>query len=421
MVITSRKLALWGITVVTGILQALAGGTVRAEDWPNWRGPDHNGISRETGWDANKLKDGPHVLWRKQIGTGFASVTVSDGRAYAMGNSAKPDGKSSQEQKDTLWCFDAKTGAEIWKHTYPCLLEPKSHEGGPSATPTVEAGRVYILSKQGHVFCLDATKGTVVWQKHLTNDYGVKPHEWGFSGSPIIVGELIVLNAGTHGLALRKQDGSLAWVNEKGPAGYSSAVPYEQQGKKCVAILGNQEVYGVVAATGQILWKQPWKTMYDESIPDAIVAGDELFMSSGLGTGAALFQIQGDKLVRIWSHKKMQNWLSTSVLWRGHIYGVDAGDGGALKCLDFQTGAVKWAHEGLGAGSVTLAGGKLIALSDKGRLMIAKASPAGYTELAAAQILEGKCWTPPVLANGRIYARNADGDLVCIDVSGAGR
>jgi outer membrane protein assembly factor BamB len=415
MVARSRQLGIWGIAVAIGILWAQGSSAVRAEDWPNWRGPDHNGISRETGWDANKLKKGPTFLWRKQMGTGFASVAVSDGRVYAMGNTAKPDGKSDQRQMDILWCFDARTGEEIWRYSYACLLEPKSHEGGPSATPTVEAGRVYILSKQGHVFCLDVKSGAVVWQKHLTNDYGVKPHEWGFSGSPIIVDDLIVLNAGTYGLALRKQDGGLAWVNEKGASGYSSAVPYEQQGKKCAAILGNKEVYGLVAATGQVLWKQPWKTMYDESIPDAIIAGDRLFMSSGLGTGAALFQIQKDKLVQIWSHKEMQNWLSTSILWQDHIYGVDTKDG-ALKCLDFQTGAVKWAHEGLGAGSVTLAGGRLIALSDKGRLMIAPASPAGYTELAAVQILEGKCWTVPVLADGRIYARNADGELVCIDV-----
>ena len=133
--------------------------------------------------------------------------------------------------------------------------------------------------------------------------------------------------------------------------------------------------------------------MYDENIPDAIIAGDKLFMSSGLGTGAALFEIQPDKLVQIWSNKEMQNWLSTSILWQDHIYGVDTKDG-ALKCLDFQTGTVKWAHEGLGAGSVMLAGGRLIALSDKGKLMVAQASPAGYTELAAGpdsrrQMLDG--------------------------------
>ena len=118
----------------------------------------------------------------------------------------------------------------------------------------------------------------------------------------------------------------------------------------------------------------------------------------------------------MWSNKEFQNWLGRSVLWQGHIYGVDSKNG-TLKCLDFQTGTVKWAHEGLGVGSLMLAGGRLIALSDKGRLVIAQASPPGYTELGAAQILEGKCWTVPVLANGRIYARNADGDLVCIDVS----
>jgi len=416
MVTKSRQLGFCGLAVVTGMWWTLGSRPAHAEDWPNWRGPDHNGISREAGWGANKLTAGPIVLWRKQIGTGFASVAVSEGRVYAMGNAEKQGDKGEPGQKDILWCLSARTGEEVWRHTYPCLLEPKSHEGGPSATPTVEAGRVYILSKQGHVFCLDAKSGAVVWQKHLTNDYGVKPHEWGFSCSPIIVDDLIILNAGTHGLALRKQDGGLAWGNEKGPSGYSSAVPYEQQGKKCAAILGNKEVYGVVAATGQLLWTQPWKTMYDESIPDAIIAGDKLFMSSGLGTGAALFEIQADKLVQIWSNKEMQNWLSTSILWQDHVYGVDTKDG-SLKCLAFQTGTVKWAHEGLGTGSVMLAGGRLIALSDKGKLMVAPASPAGYAELAAAQILEGKCWTVPVLANGLVYARNADGELVCVDVS----
>ena len=192
-----------------------------AEDWPNWRGPDHNGISREAGWDANKLKNGPTFLWRKQIGTGFASVAVSDGRVYAMGNTGKQGDKSDQDQTDIVWCFNARTGEEVWRHTYPCLLVPKNYEGGPNATPTVEAGRVYTVSKHGHVFCLNAETGAVVWQKHLTNDYGVEPPKWGFAGSPMIVDDLIVLNAGTYGLALRKQDGTLAWVSEKGPAGYS--------------------------------------------------------------------------------------------------------------------------------------------------------------------------------------------------------
>jgi outer membrane protein assembly factor BamB len=411
------------------ILYAWGWNAAYAEDWPNWRGPDHNGISRETGWDAHRLKDPPDILWRKQIGTGFASVSVSAGCVYTMGNTSEQGDLASRDsnprskggkpstQTDILWCLDAATGKEIWRHTYPCLLEPREHEGGPSATPTIHAGKVYTLSKQGHVFCLDAQDGAVVWHKHLTDDFGLKPHKWGFSCSPIVVDDLIVFNAGTYGLALRKQDGAPAWLNKKGVPGYSSAVPYEQQGKKCVAILGNKELYGVVAATGQVLWKQPWETMYEENIPDAVIAGDRLFMSSGLGTGAALFRIEPDKLVRLWRHKEMQTWMSTCVLWQDHIYGVDAKNR-AIKCLDFSTGTVKWTQEGFGLGSLVLAGGKLIVLSGKGRLAIAPAVPAGYTELAAAQVLEGKCWTMPVLAHGRIYARNAAGTLVCLDVSG---
>jgi outer membrane protein assembly factor BamB len=394
----------------------LQGGAAQADDWPCWRGPDHNGVSREADWDPNRLKDGPKFLWHKQIGTGFASVAVSGGRVYALGNTGQPDDKSDQEQKDVLWCFDAGTGEEIWKYAYASPLQPKNHEGGPGATPAVEDGKVFALSKHGHVFSVDAKSGIVAWQRHLTNDFGLKPHEWGFASSPVVVGRAVILNAGTYGVALYRQDGTLAWVNDKGVPGYGSAVPYEQQGKTCVAMLGNKELFGVVAATGEILWKQPWKTQYDESIPDPIIVRDELFMSSGLGTGAALFRIQANKLVQVWSNKEMQNWLSSSVFRQGYIYGVDTRDG-ALKCLALRTGAVQWSREKLGVGSVMLAGDKLVALSDKGELIIARAVPDAYRELAAAPILSGKCWTMPVLSGGRIYARNAAGDLVCVDVS----
>jgi outer membrane protein assembly factor BamB len=364
------------------------------------------------------LQGGVKVLWRKSIGIGFASMSVSGDRVYAMGNTGKSGDGKEAEQQDILWCLDAKTGEEVWRHAYPAPLLPKNYEGGPNATPTIEAGKAYTLSKHGHVFCVDARSGAVVWQKHLTTDYGIEPPNWGFAGSALVAGDLIVLNAGVHGVALRKQDGDLAWGGEKGPAGYASAVPYEQGGKSCAVILGHRELYGVAAATGQVLWKHPWTTMHDENIPDQIVAGDKLFVCSGLGTGAALFRMESERLVEIWSHKNLQNWLSSSVLWKGYIYGVDTGKAKGVTCLDLQTGEVKWSGPDVGVGSMTLADGKLIVLSDKGMLTIAEAVPTGYKELASAQILEGKCWTVPVLANGRIYARNAQGDLVCLDVSG---
>jgi outer membrane protein assembly factor BamB len=387
----------------------------RADDWPNWRGPQRNGISNETGWRWEKLQGGAKILWHKSIGIGFASVAVSDGRACAMGNSGSA---KEADQKDTLWCFDAKTGEELWKNVYQSLLQPKSYEGGPSATPTIETGRVYTVSKHGHVFCLDAQTGALVWKKHLTADYGIEPPNWGFAGSPVIVGDLIILNAGAYGTALRKHTGELVWGGKKGPAGYASAVPYELQGKSCAVILGHRELFGVATDSGQVLWKQPWTTMYDENIPDQIVAGDKLFACSGLGTGAALFRMEPGRLVKLWSHRNLQNWLSSSILWQGCIYGVDTGKAKGVTCLDFETGAVKWSGPDVGVGSLMLADDKLIVLSDVGLLYVVEASPADYKELASAKILDGKCWTMPVLANGRIYARNAPGDLVCVDVSG---
>lgn len=413
-----RLLQLVISTVVMFIGILWSSNVTRADDWPNWRGPHHDGISDEVGWRWDRLEAGPKILWRKSIGTGFASVAVSGDRVYAFGNTGKEGDGKEVEQKDILWCFDAATGAEIWNHAYVSPLLPKNYEGGPNATPTVEGGKVYTLSKHGHVFCVDAQSGAIVWQKHIGKDYGVEPPNWGLAGSPVIIGDLIVLNAGAYGTALRKQDGGLAWGAQKGPAGYASAVPYEQQGKSCAVILGYRELYGVVAATGQVLWKQPWTTMHDENIPDQIVAGDKLFVCSGLGTGAALFRIEPEKLVPIWSHKNLQNWLSSSVLWKGHVYGVDTGKAKGVTCLDFQTGDVKWSGPDVGVGSLMLADGKLIVLSDAGKLTIVEAAPTGYKELASAQVLEGRCWTMPVLANGRIYARSALGDFVCVDVSG---
>lgn len=393
---------------------ALSSCAASAVDWPNWRGPDHNGISRETGWDPTRLKEDSGVLWRKQIGTGFASVAVSDGRVYAMGNTG-PTG-DEKEQQDILRCLDARTGQEIWRHSYPSPLQPTNHEGGPSATPTVDAGKVYIVSKHGEVRCVDGGHGTLIWKTRVAKEQGFEPPGWGFSGSPIIVDDLIVLNMGARGVALHKKTGQLAWANEKGSSGYASPVPYTWRGKSCAVILGHRELYAVRVDSGEVLWKQPWRTLHDENAPDPIVSGNRLFVSTGLGTGAALFEIGDDGLKQLWRQKDFQNWLNGSVLWQGHVYGVDNKDR-ALKCVDLQTGAVEWSHGGVGVGSLMLADGRLIALSDKGTLLIAEAVPSGYREIASAQILGGKCWTVPVLSGGHIYVRNAAGDLVCVNVS----
>ncbi|MHC4173576.1 MAG: outer membrane protein assembly factor BamB family protein [Planctomycetota bacterium] len=382
--------------------------TAGAANWPNWRGPNHNGISSETGWNATWPEGGPKVLWKKSIGTGFASMAVSNGRVYAMGNI---------DDKDILYCLDAETGEEIWKRSYACPLYKKDHEGGPSATPTVDGDAVYTFSKNGDAIRFKAATGEIVWHKKLNKELGLKHPTWYFAGSPFVVGDMVILNAGRRGIALNKADGSVIWKSGNNAAGYATAVPFSAGGQKCVVIFAAKEIVGLVAATGKIVWQYPWKTSYDANIGDPIISGDTVFVSSGYNKGCGLFRIGPDNLTRIWQNRNMRNHFNSSVLWQGYLYGFDERN---LRCLDFETGQTKWSQARLGKGSLMIADGKLIILSDKGKLVIAEASPEGFAELASSQILKGRCWTVPVLANGRIYARNADGQLVCVDVSSKG-
>jgi len=385
--------------------------TAHAADWPNWRGPDYNGISKETGWVATWAESGPKVLWNASIGAGFSSIAVSDGRAYTMGNI---------NDNDILYCFNAATGDEIWKKSYPCPLYSKSHEGGPCATPTVEGDAIYTFSKDGDVIRFNAANGEIVWHKNLNKEFKFKHPTWYFSGSPLVVGDLIILNAGTSGVALNKTDGNFVWQSDKGVCGYATGVPFTNSGQKCVALIVSREIVTLNPSTGAVIRRFPWKTNYDINAADPIISGDAMFISSGYNHGCVLLKMDGNKVTELWQNKNMCNQVNSSVLWEGQLYGFSGqvGGKGKLTCIDFDTGQVKWSQGGMGTGSLMLADGKLIILGEKGKLVVAEASPDEYKEIASAQILSGKCWTVPVLANGRIYARNAAGQLVCVDVSG---
>ena len=391
-------------------ISAIVLATARAADWPHYRGPNYDGISSETGWATTWPKDGPKVLWKHEIGIGFASMSVNNGKVYATGNI---------DNNDIVYCFDAATGKEIWKKSYPCPLYNKSHEGGPCATPTIDGDAVYTFSKDGDAIRFNAATGEIIWHRNLCKEMGLKPPTWFFSSSPFIAGDLVIYNAGNYGTALKKADGSTSWQSGAGPGGYSTAVPYDIAGQKGVAMAVYQELVGLNLATGKVLWKFPFKTAYYINAVDAIIAGDTIFISSGYKKGCALLKINGGNVSVVWQNKNMSNQINCSVFWQGYIYGFDGqvGGGGILTCLDLATGEKKWTQDGMGTGSLMIANGKLIILGEKGTLIIAEASPEGFSELASAKILTGKCWTTPVLANGRIYARNAAGQLVCLDVS----
>jgi outer membrane protein assembly factor BamB len=375
-----------------------------AVDWYRWRGPDLNGISKETGWQTSWPESGPKQLWKAPVGTGFSSFSISRDRVYTMGNT---------NDTDVVSCLEAGSGKFVWQHAYACPLDPKNFEGGPGATPTVDGDFIYTFSRKGHVYCLNAADGKVAWSKNLNKELGLEIPTWGFAGSALVEGNLVILNAGNAGIALDKKSGKVVWDSGKGPGGYATAVPLAGPDGG-VAMFSRQSLIAVKAADGRELWSYPWKTSYDVNAADPVIAGDRVFMSSGYNHGATVIRVKGSQAEKVWESKNMRNHFNSCVLWQEHLYGVDESE---LRCLAFDTGEVKWKYPQFGKGSLMLADGKLIGLSEKGELIIAEATPSAFKPIARAQVLTGKCWTMPVLSNGHIYCRNARGDVVCLDVS----
>jgi len=392
-------------------------------DWPNWRGPQYNGVSHEVNWIGDWPACEPNIIWEQEVGTGFSSITVADGRLYTMGNIERivevhdGGGRSGVSKKrvetDEVFCLDPNTGDILWIHAYPSALTPNLYEGGPSATPTIADSNVYTFGKQGQAFCLDANDGTVRWQSDLVADHGVRIPRYGFAGSPYVDANLVVFNAGTHGLALHVDDGSLAWETGTSDGGYSTPVPFDVEGQRFLVLMGQRTFAAVQAQTGELLWEHPWVTKYNANIADPIVDSNLVFVSTGYDEGAALFDVAGGPVFELWFQKKMQTFMNSSVLWEGFLYGPNDYDK-SLTCVERSTGDIIWRQEGFGNGSLCLADGKLIFLSQAGELCIVEASPAGYQELGRGRILTGTCWSVPVLANGKIYARNAAGTVVCV-------
>jgi outer membrane protein assembly factor BamB len=384
-------------------------------DWPHWRGPNRNGISSEKGWLSAWPKTGPKQLWRISVGVGYSSVAVSNGRVYTMGN---------VKNTDTVYCLKADTGDVIWKHSYKCR---QGSWKGTRITPTVDGNKVYTLSREGHLFCFNAALGKIIWSKDLKKQLKAKIPNHGLACHPFIVGKMLILETGARGgsvVAFNKANGKVIWKSGKEKPGYSTPMIYRVGSRNYLVVFTGTAVVGMNLSNGKLLWRHEWKTDYQCSIATPVVSGNRIFISSGYGMGCALFRINEKNKPRVlWQNKEMANHMNPCVLWKGSLYGFHGAPKNddnkpALKCLDFESGDVKWTQGSLGKGSLMLADGKLIIMSEKGELVIARASPNGFKQLARAKILDGTCWTVPVLSGGRIYCRSHEGDLVCVDVSG---
>ena len=383
--------------------------TLRAEDWHRWRGPRADGISNETTWTHQWPTSGPAIRWRADVGVGFSSVVVADGRLFTIGNS---------ENVDTVWCFDALTGNVIWQHAYESALDDRFFEGGPTSTPTVDGDRVYTLGRQGDLFCFQAQDGNIVWSKNIAQETEASIPGWGFAGSPLVHDQLLILNVGEAGTAIDKMTGEVVWTSGSGEAGYMT--PHRLKiGDRWYALIASGRAYQCVdLESGALAWRHRWLTTYGCNAADPIVDGSRVFISSGYNRGAALLDVTATAANVVWANKEMQNQLNSSIKIGDYVFGFDGNDTGEvqLKCIEFATGKPRWSQPGFGLGSLTAAGERLIVLSENGELLVAPASPDGFQPAARAKILDGKCWTVPVLSNGHIYGRDATGSVVCIDV-----
>jgi outer membrane protein assembly factor BamB len=398
------------ILIIAFALTLSASPPASAADWPVYRGPNGDGISTETDWKAWG-PEGPKTLWKASVGIGYSAVVVADGRLFTMGNATD----ANDDEVDTIFCFNAETGKLIWKHTYPCNLQPLYYEGGTLSTPTVDGDAVYTLSKFGDLFRFDAATGKIAWQVNVRKDLGFDIPTWSYSTAALVDGDRLILNLGDAGAAIDKHTGKLLWHNGKGVCGYATPVAATIEGQRCFVIGGATHVIGIRADNGKVLWKHPFVNKHKATAADPIVRGNEVFVSHAYDGGCLKLAIKDNKPSVVFKNRVLRTLMSCDVLFGDQLYGFDEAE---LKCVDFADSAERWGEKGFGKGSLSMsADGRLLIMSDRGELIIAKANTKEFKLLARAQVLpKGMCRTQPVLANGLIYARNANGDLACIDV-----
>lgn len=368
---------------------------IRAEDWPHWRGPEFNGRSTERLGPVSSLRE----IWKAEVGIGFSSFAVVAGRVYTLG---------WQDGQEIVWCLDAASGAVRWRHGYAAELHPKYYEGGPGVTPTVTAEAVYVLGKQGQFVALDPETGAVLWQRDLKADHGLQLPEWHFAGSPWVHGDFVILNVGTSGLALDRHTGRTVWETGPEATGYSTPVPMPEAlgGTEVVALFRKQSMAGVRAVDGKEVWSFPWKGL---NATDPIAEGREILASS-IG-GSALKRRQPNGVWEtVWERKDFQNYFNPCVKIGDYLYGIDGTTHRptAFVCIEWATGRECWREPGHTTGGLVATADYLV-LCDAGEIVLARPDPEGLAIVLRQAVLPGKCWTAPVVVDGRIFARNAAG------------
>jgi outer membrane protein assembly factor BamB len=403
--------------------------TAQAADWTQYRGPAGDGSTPDkisTTWAA-----GPKVIWKTESTNGFSSFAVAGARCFTL------EGRDADGiPQEVLVARDANTGKELWT----AALGARKYDGGgdsgtndnkggdgPRSTPTVVGNTVVTTNADLVVQCFDAANGKELWKRDLIAENSGRNIQWKNAASPLFEGGLLYVAGGGAGESLLSLD-------PKTGAVVSKAFDEKMTHATPVAgtILGQRQIVfflqsGLLAVEPKTL-KELWRYPYDYRISTAaspVIAGDVVYCSAGYGVGAGAVKIsrqgttwKATELFRSRGDKPLANHWSTPVLHNGHLYGMfqfkQYGDG-PIKCVDLKDGKVKWEQPGFGPGHVVKVGENILALSDAGELVLFAAKPSGYTELARAKVVDGKCWTTPVVAGGRVYVRSTK-QAACLDL-----
>ena len=374
-------------------------------EWHQWRGPNRDGKSDETGlleaWGPN----GPPLAWRVGgAGTGYSSFSASGGRLLTMGASGGVE---------YVMAFDVRSGDKLWKT--PLGRRYRNYEGdGPRGTPTVDDRRVYALGAGGDLSSLKVETGEVVWSLNVLQRFRATNIPWGISESPLVLDDRVLVNAGGRGasiVALDKNDGSVIWTSLNDMAGYSSAVVHRVGDITAAVFLTEERALGVDVDNGRLLWSYDRVANFIANVATPIVRGNRVFVSSDYGTGGALLELtptaDGLRSDEVYFNRNMRNHHSSAVLVGDYLYGFS---GSTLTAMRFDDGQVAWRHRSVGKGSLVYADERLYLLSERGVLALAEATPDGYRERGRFRIQAGTSptWTHPVVAGGRLYLRDQD-------------
>src|SRR5262245_42201189 len=371
--------------------------------WPQWRGAHGDGLACVP-WSS-----GGKELWRAEIGLGYSAPSVAEGNVLVYGF-------DRERGLDVLRCLEEASGRERWRAEAPGELRANQHEGGTLSTPAIADGRVLVFSNAGRLACHALADGALLWSVDVAERHGVDPGYYGFAGSPLVRGGTVWL-AADKVLALEAATGAARWETEALGALDSAPVAFALRGAERLAVFTQQGLHLLDPVGGAELARFPWhdsERLVNAATP--VVVGERLFVSSAYEHGCALVEFAADGPHAAFRNQAMRNKMAGGILTGDHLYGFDES---VLQCLDL-AGSERWRVRGLGSGALAGGDGKLAILSSSGELIVARATPSAFEELARVALFEeGVCWTPPVLAGGRLYLRNNRGTLVCRDHRGA--